>query len=135
MVSSSNRKGIITEIIAGRINKDNLTLKGLIALEIKEEIGVDVLEDNIQIVNGFQPLAMTPGMATERCYLALAEIPAESFPKEGSVFGVKEEGESTKPIILSFEELDTMVYDDMKTFGIAQYFLRQVEKEERSRVR
>lgn len=142
MVSSSNREGIITEVIAGRMNKDNLTLKGLIALEIKEETDIEVSEDDIQIINCLEPLAMSPGMTTERCYLALVEIPAGSFPKtfpkssSSDVFGVEEEGERTKRIILSFEDLnDAVVYDDMKTFGIAQYFLRYIEKVERRYVR
>ncbi|MDP3710500.1 MAG: hypothetical protein Q8R29_02115 [bacterium] len=135
MVSANNRKGIITEVIAGRMNKYNLTLKGLIALEIKEEVGVDVPENDIIVINGLQSLAMSPGMATERCYLALAEIPASSFPKEGSVFGVQEEGESTRPVIYSFEELDALVYEDMKTLALVQFFLRGIEREERSRVR
>lgn len=135
MENYSNPAGIITEVIAGRMNKPNLTLKGLIVLEIEEEIEVRVSEDDVLIINGLQSLAMTPGMCTERCYLALVEIPAKSFPKEGSVFGVREEGEKTRPIIFSFEDLDSMVYEDMKTFGIAQYFLRQIEKYERSRVR
>lgn len=115
----------LLEVPAGRFDVD-LDVKELVVKEAKEEVGVTITEDDVFLLNNGKPLAVAPGVLTERCYLAYVEVSASQIEK-GDTYGVPEEGESIQRVSMSVEDLmmDTVVYDDMKTSALVHYFLRE----------
>jgi hypothetical protein len=63
----------LIEVPAGRFDVD-LDIKELVVKEAKEEVGVTITEDDIILLNNGKPLAVAPGVLTERCYLAYVEV-------------------------------------------------------------
>ena len=59
----------LMEVPAGRFDK-NVCIKELVVKEAKEEVGVTITEDDVILLNNGKPLAVAPGVLTERCYLA-----------------------------------------------------------------
>ena len=115
--------GSLTEVVAGRFD-EKIGVKGLIVKEVKEEIGVTITEGQVSLLNEGKPLAMAPGILTERCYLAYAEVNS-SMIEPNRIFGLHEEGERIERIIVPVKDLYRVVYEDMKTFALINYFLRE----------
>lgn len=68
---------------------------------------------------------MAPGILTKRCYLAYAEVNSSMIETGNRVFGLHEEGERIERVIVPVKHLDRVVYEDMKTFALIHYFLRE----------
>lgn len=121
MKSKQNPEGYIIEVPAGRFD-NSLGVKELIALEASEEVGAKIDVDNVQLLNDGKALALSPGILTEKMYLGYVEIPSNIL-EEDRIFGV-DDGEEILRIKVKVKDLESMVFEDMKTFALIQWFLR-----------
>lgn len=120
MATSENPKGLITETVAGRFDV-KIGVKGLIIKEAKEEAGVEIKEEQIEMLNNGQAMALSAGACTEKAYLAICEINASMIEVQERIFGVADEGEEIERIFLSFDDLGTYVCEDLRVFTLLQY--------------
>ena len=125
MVSDRNPTGRITECVAGRFDK-KLGIKALAIAEAKEEFGVDLHEGDIQILNGGEPLALSPGILTERSYLLYAEVRPEQIEDGEHVRGVGKHEAITR-VRVPVHSLEHMTFDSMSCFALVQWFLREIK--------
>jgi hypothetical protein len=125
MVRKGNPKGTIIELPAGRRDL-KIGIKGLVVKEALEEIGKRVKSRQVKLLNRGVPLALSPGVLTERMYLAYVETDLRSCIKDSSkVYGLKAHDERIRRRVVSFDELEQMTFEDMKTYAIAQWFLKE----------
>lgn len=113
MICDDNPTGFIIEAPAGRCDRPE-SVRATIAREAKEEVGAQIDQDQIEMLNNGIPVAMSPGVLDELMYLAYIELrPGQLSPDR--VFGVAEEGEFIvrKLIPAKFAQHITCV--DMKT--------------------
>lgn len=123
MVNQYNPLGTITEVPAGRFDL-RIGVKGLVVKEAKEEVGIDVREEQVILLNDGLPLALSPGILSEKTYLAYIETDlAKCMSDISQIFGNPDEGEQIKRIVVGFDELSKMHFDDLKTFALVQWFL------------
>lgn len=127
MIREDNPDGLITETAAGRFDV-NLSPKALMVKEAKEEVGVTLTEDQIELLNFGYPMALLAGVITERAYLGFAEVTPDQIEQAERVFGV-DEGEHIKRIYIPADQLETYICEDMRVFALIQYLLRKLEKE------
>ena len=131
MITEKNPQGMLTEVIAGRFDC-NLSPKALAVKEIEEEAGISVSEDQIEILNGGKPLAVGPGLISDRIYLAYANIRPNQVSGTQTVFGKPEEQEQTLRVFFTIKQLETMRFEDLKTYALVQYFLKERAKGDRA---
>lgn len=112
--------GVLVEVPAGRFDRD-LSVRALAVAEVKEEVGVTIVESDVVVLNGGEPLALSPGAITERIYLAYVAINKEQMEKGDRVFGLAEEGEKIKRLFLSLDNFIAGPHQDMKTWALARY--------------
>ena len=123
MIRPDNSSGELSELVAGRFDVD----KGPTALIIQEaweEAEVRLTEDDVIILNGGRPMALSAGVLTERSYLAVAYISsARVLGEDDAVRGVAEEGERIRREWKSLKEFtsDEAVHDDIRVWAAAQY--------------
>lgn len=124
MIRGDNLTGEITEVVAGRFDKE-IGVSALVVKEIKEEVGLTISEDDVQLLNNGVPLALSPGILTERTYLALVEVEFcnDELVDTETVFGAADESERITRKIVPLSELPSMLHDNMKTWALTQYFL------------
>ncbi len=121
MVCEDNPDGLIVELVAGRFDV-NLGTRALLAKESKEEAGVTLDEDSIVILNGGQPMAISPGFATERCYLAFAVIKSSQVDDHGDTGrGEATEGEDITRFWMRAEDFCNSTHEDLRVFTLMQY--------------
>ena len=131
MVRRRNPEGQIVEVPAGRRDL-RTSIKNLVVKEAREEVGKKISTRQVKLLNGGTPLALSPGILTERMYLAYVETDLRSCIKDSSLtYGLKAHGERIKRRVATFEELERMKFDDMKTFAIVQWFLKEQLKKRR----
>lgn len=131
MIREDNPEGFITETAAGRFDV-NLSPKALMVKEAKEELGVTLAESRIELLNAGQPLALSAGVITERCYLGFAEATPVQIEQAERAFGV-DAGENIKRIYVSVDDLENYICEDVRVFALIQYLLRKLEKENKRR--
>jgi len=102
MISADNPHGILIETVAGRFDID-LGVKALAVKEAAEEVGAIINEDDVTLLNSGHPLALSPGVLTEKAYLAMARIDIPFGEATDHVFGAEGEGEEIKRIFLRFD--------------------------------
>ena len=125
-----NWKGMTVEVPAGRRDV-KLGVKALIAKEAKEETGMRIGPEQIKLLNRGASLALSPGVLTEKMYLAYVEARIkEPLGKSQKVFGLASEGERITRLVVSYDELRKMVFEDMKTYALVQWFLMNVIQKE-----
>ena len=61
MVREDNPEGEITEVVAGRFDY-SVSVEDLVVNELKEEAGIEITPDQVKILNGGKPLALSPGI-------------------------------------------------------------------------
>ncbi len=122
MIRDDNPEGMITEAAAGRFDRD-VGVDGLILSELLEELGVIATEDQIEHLNFHVPLALSPGVLTERQYLAYVAIRDDQIDPTKRQYGAKFESESITRTFIPVSRLEGMVFDDMKLFALVQWFL------------
>lgn len=122
MISKDNPNGFITEVSAGRIDH-NASVKAIVVEEVKEELGIEVAEDEVVILNQDTPLATSPGVLTEKMYLVYVEIQASKIDFSSDQFGNAQEGEEITRITIPVSKLESLVLEDLKLFALVQWFL------------
>lgn len=121
-----NPRGNIIEVPAGRRDLKT-SIKKLVAKEAAEEVGKKLDARKVKLVNRGVPLALSPGVLTERQWLAYYETDLSSCLKKGRsrVFGLKAHGERIHRRVVTFDQLERMTFHDMKLFALVQWFLLQ----------
>ncbi|MDP3769988.1 MAG: hypothetical protein Q8R40_03580 [bacterium] len=123
MMTDENPQGLITETVAGRIDKQ-WKLEDIIIDEVLKESGISITKDDIIMLNHGKPMALSAGAITELCYLACAVITPDQMEAEDRVYGDPEEGEQTTRVFVSVDELDTYMCEDMCAFALIQFLQR-----------
>ncbi len=115
----------ITETVAGRFDRgqDPITLA---VQEAKEEVGVTLRPEQVQLLNDGVPMAVSAGGATEHAYLAYAEISDDQIGPSRPHFSAAGEDERIYRIFFNELTLDRRVYEDVRVFALVQWFLRSV---------
>lgn len=123
MMTDDNTEGLITETVAGRLDKP-LPLDDIIIDEVLKESGISIVKDDIVMLNYGKPMAVSAGALTERAYLAFVVIHPDQMDPEERMYGDPEEGEQTTRIFLSVDELATYVCEDVRVFALIQFLQR-----------
>lgn len=118
MVRDDNPDGEIIELVAGRFDHA-VGPKRLFVEEAKQEAGANLTERDVDLLNGGRPMAPSPGVLAERCYLAFVEIRAEHLDP-GETFGVASEDEVTTRHWISFEDFLAGPHDDLRVYVLAR---------------
>lgn len=118
MVRNDNPDGSIVELPAGRFDRA-VGPKALFIAEAKEEAGANLTKDGVELLNDGRPLAVSPGVLTERCYLAFAEIREEHLD-QGDVFGVAAEHEVTTRVWTPVDDFLRGPHDDLRVYALAR---------------
>ncbi len=128
MITESNLTGRVTEVAAGRFDI-KIGVRGLIKKELKEELGVTNIPDkSINVLNREIPLALSPGVLTERQHLAFVTVRQKQIDPRKRLYGAKGEGEQIERRFIPVRKLSQMVCEDMKTWALIQWFLRTRRK-------
>lgn len=123
MARAGNPFGKTTEVAAGRFDKQ-VGLRELVKLELAEELGIaNVADRDIEILNFGKSLALSAGVLTERQYLAYVEVTQEQIDSTDRLYGSPEEGELIERRFVAVEQLPNMMFEDMKTWALVQWFL------------
>jgi len=131
MIRPDNPDGSIIESVAGRFDA-KFSPKELMVLEAKQEAGVTISESDIELLNNGQPMALSAGVITERCYLGYVEVTSHQIEEKERVFGT-DPGEIIKRIFISIDNLEDFICGDVRVFALIQYLLRKLEKEHKNR--
>ena len=122
MIQDKNPQGTILEVGAGRFDKE-IGIRGLIVKELQEELGVTATEAEVQVLNDGIPLALSPGVLTERQYLAYVEVTSDRIDSSKRLYGEPKEGEVIVRRFIPVTELARIAIHDMKTWALLQWFL------------
>ena len=124
MIRPDNPVGEILEVAAGRFDVA-LGVKGLIQKELEEELGVKLSDaeakEQIEILNDGVPLALSPGVLTERQYLAVVTVHQNQINAESRFYGVDADEKITRKFI-PMGNLWSLKIQDMKTFALLEWF-------------
>ena len=125
MICETCPEGLIEEVPAGRCDRPE-SPREVIAREASEEVGAEIYPDQIVLLNGGEPLAMSPGILEEMMYLGYVKIEPEQLA-EDRLFGLPEEGEFITRKLIPVSVLYELQFQDMKTFALVQWFLREIK--------
>jgi len=121
MVRDDNPDGHITELIAGRFDV-SLGARALFVKEALEEAGVTLREEDVVLLNNGNPLAVSPGVLTERAYLAFAIIiPAMIDDLGDTGRGCADEGEDIERVWMDADHFCNTIHGDLRVFTLALY--------------
>jgi len=123
MIMDDNPTGTIEEVPAGRIERLE-TPAVVIAREASEEVGAAITVGQVRMLNAGQPLAVSPGVLDEMMYLGYVKLRAGQLSPD-RVFGLPSEGERIYRRLVRVEHLPFKDYEDLKTFALVQWFLRE----------
>lgn len=115
--------GTINEAPAGHLEK-NLGVKATVVKEACEELGLEITEEMVTVLNHGEPLALSPGVLTEVMYLCVVIIGNEHIREEKKLYGLAEEGEFISKLVMPRSGLIALIPRDMKTWALIQWFLR-----------
>lgn len=122
MRTEENPTGKIVGLVAGRFD-NNQTSMELAVQEAREECGADVSVKQIEFLNHGQPLGLSPGIITERSYLAFAKIHSNQLEAD-RIFGLAGENERITRRLVTLEELRNMTYDDIRVMTLVLWYLQ-----------
>ncbi len=125
MINSANVSGRITEIPAGHIKSGGV--KETIRRELEEEIGAKISIEQVQLINDGEDMAMSPGWSTETMFFAYVELKPGQLDMSKKNFGLASEGEQISRYFVRTSRLNRIVFKDLKTFAMVQWFLRYKE--------
>jgi len=120
LIGPRNPSGYTVEVCAGRLDKEDESVKAAAAREVAEELGITTDENAIRLIHG-EPLTTSTGMTNERVWLAYVEVEPEQIAK-GMRWGVAEEDESTTRVEIPYDALISYPVTDLKTFALIQWF-------------
>ncbi|OGL92141.1 hypothetical protein A3H12_01655 [Candidatus Uhrbacteria bacterium RIFCSPLOWO2_12_FULL_47_9] len=120
-MSDENPHGTLVTPFAGRFDV-KLSPKQLLIKEAMEEVGVDLTEDDIEMLNFGQSMVLSIGVLTERAYLCYAEVrPEQLTGKDDDVRSAEGENEGITRHWVSTKDLETFVCDDLRVLAFIQY--------------
>jgi 8-oxo-dGTP pyrophosphatase MutT (NUDIX family) len=122
MMRPDNPQGTIFEVGAGRFDT-KIGVRGLVVKELKEELGVTATEAEVQVLNDEIPLALSPGVLTERQYLAYVEVTNDRIDPAKRLYGERKEGEAIVRRFVPVKDLSPIQIHDMKTWALIQWFV------------
>ena len=79
-------------------------------------------EDEVHVLNDEIPLALSPGVLTERQYLACVEVTTDRIAPAKRLNGERQEGETIARDFIPVSELSRIPIHDMKTRALRQWF-------------
>lgn len=120
MVRPDNSSGETVEVLTGRFDV-KIGVRGLMVREARKELGLDINEEAIDLLNIGEPLALSPCILTEKIFLSYVEVSSSQFI-EGETFDIKPR-EVTKLLRVSIDRLEEVICGDMKTWALVQWFL------------
>ena len=123
MVSNKNFTGIMTEVVAGRLDKEGWTPQEIASDEAWYEAGVKIPPEKILLLNSGVPVASSAGITNEVVYYAYGEITDDDIDFTKAVFGDPKEGEQIKRHFFSVEEFEKHTCDTLHTFVFKNWFL------------
>jgi 8-oxo-dGTP pyrophosphatase MutT (NUDIX family) len=121
MMCPDNPRGTLLEVGAGRFDS-KIGVRGLVVKELKEELGVTATEAEVRVLNDEIPLALSPGVLTERQYLAYVEVTSNRIDPAKRLYGERKEGEAIARRFVPGRELSQIRIHDMKTWALLQWF-------------
>lgn len=125
MVSPEHPDGAVIDVPGERLDKPNLTVRQHVVEGAREEVGVHISDDDLVVIlNGNRHLAASPGLLTERTYLAYAEVRPDAVADDQEEFGLREEGERIRRLIVPVREFRAMHCETLATWSLQQWFLR-----------
>lgn len=128
METNENPRGMITELVAGRIDHGDMSPRAIFVAEAIEESGATITEGDIELLNGGQPMAVSPGILTELRHLALVAIGDDQL-EEGTDYGVEAEGEAITRIRMSVKDFLAGPHQCLATFTMARVLEVRLLKE------
>ncbi len=125
MTTLDNPDASFEEAAAGRFDKapDSVVLA---LSEITQETGLSVRERDLKVLNGGVPLALNPGVVTERMYLYEVTLRGDVLKSLiGQTHGVAEEGEQITIGFIPYKDLlsGKHVIHDMKLFALIWWYM------------
>ncbi|MBI5742588.1 MAG: NUDIX hydrolase [Candidatus Niyogibacteria bacterium] len=121
MISPNNPTGEMLSIPAGRFD-GNYGVRELMVKELAEEAGISVSESQIELLNGGKPLALSPGICTEKTYLGFVSVAPGQIERTERIFGNVHEGERIRRQFVPVSALPKMVFGNVTTFALFQWF-------------
>jgi len=125
MITAENPAGLITEAPAGHLESNNIAAE--IAREASEELGATIQENQLFLINKSALLAVSPGWTTEQMALGYVRLRPGQLEEGERQFGLAAEGENIKRKFISVSDLSSMVFEDLKTFALVQWFLNNIK--------
>ncbi len=126
-VNELNPTGELLEVCAGRVERGE-TISQTAKKEIKEELRIEVSENDIEWFFDGKPKYPSPGILDEMIYFGYVLIDESQIDKSTDLGGVAEEGEIIRRIGIKFDEVVNLQFDDMKTTLIVSEFLKRYQK-------
>ncbi|MDO8557907.1 MAG: hypothetical protein Q7S09_01790 [bacterium] len=126
MRSRKNRNGLTTEVSAGHL--EGLDIRADIAREASEELGASISENQIVMLNKEEMVAVSPGWTSELLALAFIELRPGQLDRAKKKFGLACEGERITRKFVPVSTLETTPLQDLKTFALVQWFLKERAK-------
>lgn len=123
MIWKANTTGRILEVPAGRVEPGE-SPEAVIAREASEEVGAKFDVSQVVMLNGGQPLAVSPGILDEMMYLGYVCLQAGQLVPNRE-FGLHEEGERIKRVSVHSSLLASLACEDLKTLALVQWFLHE----------
>lgn len=131
MVRDDNPDGRIVEMPAGRLDC-GLDFIDVAVKEVREEAGVTITREDVNVFNNGVPLALSPGGITERMYLVWVEIAPSQIDFSRETFGCASEREHITRQFVPIADLGTMTYENMTTSMLSLLYLRELERRKSS---
>ena len=123
MISDDNPEGLFTETAAGRFDVA-LGPVALMIKEVHEETGITIAQEQLELLNDGEPLALSAGVMTEEAYLGIARIAPEQMPDTGRAYSAADEDERIRLVAATLDDLKGRPINDLRVFAIVQYLLR-----------
>jgi 8-oxo-dGTP pyrophosphatase MutT (NUDIX family) len=120
-VRPEERSGRTREPVAGRFDYAT-DPRTLVVNEAREEAGVHVAPDEVRLLNHGRPLYTSPGVLTERVYLAYAEVESARVDPEERTYGAGDR-EAIDRVFVPAAELAAMPCDNLTLMALVQWFL------------
>lgn len=132
-VTAHNPFGWIRELVAGRFDKNNATLRSYLTSEAMEEAGIDIDDTNeIYLLNGGSSVYLSVGVMDEVQYYVMAVVDESQvrLAKADETFGLASEGEAITRTILPVREFLAQSVDDVKLLVAKGFVLQYLVKTE-----
>lgn len=129
MVSKKRPAGIMTEVVAGRLDKPGYTPEDIASDEAWHEAGIEIPPEKIELLNNCVPMASSAGMTDEIVYYAYGEITSKNIDFKKAIFGDPKENERITRIFFSLEQFENHICDDTHVFALKYWFLLKLERE------